>query len=130
MQRDKWVFKLPASQLVTAAQAKVDFHTERLAFWQDASKKTMVEIREKGISVETSLAGDNYNAGSNVTSRGFGPQIVVDETFQRRLNEADGKIKEHIGKLKEYTGWLQVLKANDGRSYQLHSDDYLYFFGK
>jgi hypothetical protein len=126
MKRNEWTFELKTEQLLDAATAKVAHHTQRLEFWRGAEESVMKEVREKGISVEQSLAGANY---SN-KSPGYGPQIVIDETYQRKLNEASTKIREHTQKVSEYDGWCQVLTANTGRTYQLNADDYLYFFGK
>jgi len=126
VKRDEWVFELPAAKLADAARAKVEFHQQRLGFWKAAQDGVMAEVREKGLHVEESLAGPNY---SNMSAN-YGPQIVVDATYQRKLNEANGKIEEHTRRLREYEGWVQVLDGNGGRMYPLHADDYLYFFGK
>ena len=58
------------------------------------------------------------------------PEIVIDATYQRKLNESATKIEEHRRKVAEYDGWVQVLTANKGRTYPLHADDFLFFFGK
>jgi uncharacterized membrane-anchored protein YjiN (DUF445 family) len=126
MKRNEWTFELKTEALAEAAKAKAAFHAGRLEFWKSAEEGVMKDVREKGISVEQSLAGNAY---SNV-SRGASPQIVIDDTYQRKLNEASEKIREHLGKVREYDGWVQVLSANGGRTYQLNADDYLYFFGK
>lgn len=127
MKRDEWVFELKSEQLAAAARAKVEHHTGRLEFWQQAQAKVMEEVKAKGLSVEASLAGFDY--GSNVSSRAT-PQIMVDQTYQRQLSEAHTKIIEHRKKVSEFKGWVQVLEANGGRTYPLNADDYLFFFGK
>lgn len=124
MKRNEWIFEFTAGKLTDATTAKMAHHKSRLEFWNAAQTAVMADVREKGLSVETSLAGDNYSNARH------GPQIVVDETFHRKLNEASAKIKEHTGKLAEYDGWLQVLCASTGRTYPLNADDYLFFFGK
>ena len=126
MKRDQWVFELPSEQLAEAAEAKRKHHEARLAFWTDAQEKVMTDVREKGIGVETSLAH-----GSSTASMRYGmPEIVIDATYQRKLHEASAKIEKHRMKVAEYDGWVQVLRANKGRMYPLHADDYLFFFGK
>lgn len=121
--RDKWEFQFASSDLVSATQSKVDHHTARLAFWKKAQEELMAEIKEKGLSIVQSAAGSSYS------NTGMGPQVAVDLTYQRRLQETSTKISEHTGKLSQYIGWLQVLKAND-KTFTLHADDYLFFFGK
>jgi hypothetical protein len=125
MKRNEWSFDITAEKLAAAAGAKQEFHTGRLNFWKSAQDKVMAEVKEKGISIEESAAGANYSNKS-----GYGPEIVVDNTFQRRLAETTTKIREHTTKVSEYDGWVQVLAANAGRTYPLNADDYLFFFGK
>jgi hypothetical protein len=126
MRRNEWTFEMPANQIAEAAVAKLKHHEQRLAFWKKAEAEVMADVKDKGLSVETSLAGDNY---SN-KSRAYGPQIVIDDIFHRRLNEAAEKIREHTDKVAEYDGWVQVLTAHKDRSFPLNADDYLYFFSK
>lgn len=121
--RDKWEFQFSTADLTAATQAKVDHHTGRLAFWKKAQEDLMVEIKDKGLSIVESAAGSSYS------NSGMGPQVAVDLTYQRRLQETSGKISEHTGKLSQYIGWLQVLRANE-KTFALHADDYLFFFGK
>lgn len=126
MQRDKWTFDLTAAELTKAAEAKRVFHAERLEFWNAAQEKVMADVKEKGLDVEEGIGAMH----SNVTRGYHGAQIVIDSTYQRQLNECFEKIEEHRTKLSEYVGWVQVLNANNSRTYSLNADDYLYFFGK
>lgn len=127
MQRDKWTFEFTASQLADAAKAKVTHHAERHAFWVKAQSSVMEEVKEKGLSIDSSAGGVDY--GSNVSTRHM-PAVVIDATYQRKLQECNEKIQEHQLRLRDYNGWLQVLTANQGRNYNLNDDDYLFFFGK
>lgn len=125
MKRDEWIFDFPATKLAAAAKAKLDHHDERLKFWQAAKEKTLAEIKEKGITVS-----DSQSDSSSNIQRGYHAQIMVDQTYQRQLNESANKIESHRDKVREYTGWVQVLEANQDRTYSLEADDYLFFFGK
>lgn len=126
MQRDKWTFELSSAELAKAAEAKREFHADRLKFWQAAQAKVMADVKEKGLEVSEGIG----QMHSNVTRAYSGAQIVIDPTYQRKLNECFEKIEEHREKVSEYAGWVQVLSANSGRNYQLNADDYLFFFGK
>jgi hypothetical protein len=126
MQRDKWTFDLTATDLAKAAEAKHAFHSERFAFWQAAQGKVMADVKEKGMEVSEGVS----NMHSNVTRAYSGAQILIDPTYQRKLDECFEKIEEHREKVSQYAGWVQVLAANSSRTYQLNADDYLYFFGK
>ncbi len=125
MQRDKWSFEFKSEELAKAATAKIEFHNQRLEFWKGAQEQVMKDVRASGLNIEESAAGASYSNKS-----GYGPEITVDMTYQRKLSEANAKIKEHHGKVGEYTGWAQVLEGNKGRTYTLNADDYLFFFGK
>jgi hypothetical protein len=127
MKRDGWTFEISAAALADAAKAKLQHHQGRLMHWTRARDAVMDDVRQKGISVETSMAENHY---SSSVARGYEPTIVVDALFQRRLNEASQKIAEHTKKCAEYDGWVQVLSANKDRTYPLNADDYLFFFGK
>ncbi len=127
MNRDNWLFEVTSARLLDAAKAKREFHTTRLKFWKESQEKCFAEAKEKGLTISESLAGSDY---SSVSNRPQGPQIQVDLTYQRQLAEAHNKIGEHMGKISAYDGWIQVLEGNSKASYDLHHDDYLYFFGK
>ena len=124
MLRNEWEFEFKSESLAEAARNKTEHHKQRLEFWSKEQDKVIVDVKEKGLSVEESLAGSQYS------NRGHQPQIVVDNVFQHRLNEAASKVKEHTAKVTEYDGWRQVLEANSGRTYKLNADDFLFFFGK
>jgi hypothetical protein len=125
MQRDKWSFEYSAIDLAKAAESKRGHHASRLKWWEEQKANVMTEVKETGIEVSESVA-DQY---SNST-RGYGPQVMVRNDLQQKLTECHKKILEHDGKAKEYEGWRQTLTANSGKSFPLHADDYLYFFGK
>lgn len=125
MLRNEWVFRYSASHLSKAAVAKKTVHEGRQKFWSDAKTKVMEEVRAVGIEVSESEAGASY---SNKAS-GFGPQVMVRTDLQKRLTECHEKIVEHTRKVSEYAGWIAVLDGNPDAVLDLHSDDYLYFFG-
>lgn len=115
MNRDEWKFHFSGKQVLTGAKAKKAFHESRLKFWQKCHDKTMIEVR-----VLSSVNSNAYH----------GPRVTVEAEFQAKLNESFGKIGEHGQRAKEYGGWIQVLESNLTRSYELHADDYLFFFGE
>lgn len=128
MQRDHWSFEYTAAALEKAARAKVDFHAGRLTFWRSAKEATMKEVREAGIEVDEGVdVGAQYHSN---TTRLQGPRVMVRTDLQGKLTECAGKIREHADKVTEYDGWVQVLAADPGKRLSLHSDDYLFFFGK
>ena len=124
MLRTNWIFEFTAEVLAKAACDKKAHHKSRLEFWREAKAKVMIEVRECGVEVSESAAGDNYT--SNMMR---GPQVLVRNDLQGKLTECHQKIKEHDAKVGEYDGWLQVLKSDPGKRLQLNADDYLYFFG-
>lgn len=126
MKRNEWIFEISAQKLAEASTEKGKFHTARLKFWEDKQANVLAEVKEKGIRIEESLAGVAYSSKSTQ----FAPEFSIDLAYQRKLQEANGKIREHSSKIKEYDGWNQVLSQNSGKNYGLNSDDWLFFFGK
>lgn len=125
MLKKEWEFRYSTDDLAKAAQDKVEHHTKRLAWWEQKKEEVMKEVRDKGITVQDSVASSvsNYKGGVN-------PVIMVEAGLQRDLNECQTKIMEHHRLLNEYDGWDQVLTANKGQKLSLHHEDWLYFFGK
>ena len=52
MSRSNWTFKALGSDLANGAKAKLDFHAERVAYWEKETKK----IKDK-IVVEAAIRG-------------------------------------------------------------------------
>jgi hypothetical protein len=126
--REDWKFQYSGEKLLAAANAKVGFHIGRKEVWEKRKIDVMKEIREKGLNVEeTEVSG--YGGTSNRHTNCYGPQVTVDTTFQRKLNEAHGKIIEHQGKIADYEAWVQVLADNTKQTYDLDVEDYGFFFG-
>lgn len=123
--RGKWEFEYTAARLSIAAKEKAIHHTERLAWWEKEKEKVMDKVRDVGISVQESIA-DQYGK----TTQGYGPQITVDATLQRELNECQSKITAHRDSLNQYNGWIQVFDAHPEYRLKLDHDDYLFFYGK
>ena len=123
MLRSQWKFTFDATDLAKAAAKKKTHHEERLKFWATAREKVMAEVRDTGIEVSESEAGQNY------TNSYRGPQVMVRTDLQTRLTECHGKIQEHNKKIIEYAGWVQILEGNPKSQLPLDADDYLFFFG-
>ena len=82
--RKEWKFQYPCSQLQEAARKKKEYHAERLKWWQAEQNKVIADVREKGLEVR-----------EQEITRGARGEIVIDATYQRRLNECFSKVKEH-----------------------------------
>src|ERR1700688_3484084 len=102
MQRNEWEFEYGASELAAAAAAKANHHASRAKWWELKKEEVMRTVRESGIDVTESVA-----AGNSARSTGFGPQIIIDATLQRKLQECHAKINEHTAKVRDYEGWRQ-----------------------
>lgn len=124
MLRDKWEFQFTSRQLIDACKKRIKRHKDRRTFWKARQNKIMEEIKKRGLTVVESEGGSTY--GSKF---GLGPQIAVDVTFQQKLQETSAKIKEHHAKLGQYEMWLEVLTGSPNKTYQLHTEDYMFFFG-
>ena len=48
MLREEWKFEYRSDELAEAAQQKLRFHEERLAFWRQKKQEVMTTIRAEG----------------------------------------------------------------------------------
>ena len=124
--RTDWKFEYAADVVAAAARAKVEFHAGRLKWWEAQKLEAVKKVQDGGIEVHDGVAAMSY---SN-SMRGCGPQVVIDATLQRDLEECHGKILEHNSQVKTYECWVQVLEAQGAKHIDLDQDDYLFFFGK
>jgi hypothetical protein len=114
--RREWKFQYPCSQLQEVARTKKEHHVERLNWWETQQKGVMKEVRAKGLEVrEQEISGGR---------RG---EIVIDPTYQRRLNECCSKIEEHRELTTEYTTWERVFELNPSATVDLDAEDIQYF---
>lgn len=128
MNRDEWAFPYTADKLLEAAQAKKTFHESRLEWWEGKRKEVETTIRAEGIEIDESVAA-NLSSYSNSTV-GRGAQVSIRTDLVRDLQECVGKTAEHRQKIKDYDAWTQVLASQGQSTFDLHQDDWLFFFGK
>jgi hypothetical protein len=134
MKRDEWLFTYTAKDLAVAAKAQKEFREGRVAAWEAKKTETMARIKESGLTVHEDLAvgmsaANMLNKYQSTHAIG-GPQILIDDTMQRDLNECHMKLNEHRNLVKQYSAWLQVLEANPADRVSLDHDDWMFFFGK
>lgn len=122
MKRHEWQFHYSAADLKTAAEKKVEFHTQRLAFWEGKQAEVMGKIKESGLVINESVAAHYSNKSGRTT------KVEIDEKLEEDLQECCSKVNEHKNKLKDYEGWVEVMKAQGAESYELNADDWLFFF--
>lgn len=128
MNRDEWKFTYTADKLLEAASAKIAFHSGRFDWWSAKQKEVEDKIRSEGIEIDESVAASVSNYASNSYARG--PQVNIRNDLVRDLQECVGKVAEHRGKIRDYDAWSQVLASQGSTSFDLHQDDWLFFFGK
>lgn len=132
MKRNVWDFPYPADKLVEAAKAKRDLAQSRIDFWSKKKDETMAAIRERGLTVDESLAIDEKSFGASVALNNFtqyrGPTVSIDDKLLRDLNECVTKLGEHRRKKLDYNGWIEVLGSQGQATFNLNHDDWLFFF--
>lgn len=124
MHRTNWIFPYTADKLLAAADAKLKHHSERLAWWEAKKAEVIETVKAEGIEVDESLA----NVVSNSYERGATVQVRND--LVRDLRECVGKIQQHRAQVADYDAWMQVLASQGQSNFNLHHDDWLFFFGK
>jgi len=128
MQRNEWKFEYTAAKLAEAAQAKIDWHGQRLEWWKTKKDEVFSTIRREGLEVDEKISLAFQNPKSRDWDRGA--QVMVRNDLQKDLAECLEKLRAHTQELNEYSGWHQVLTANPEDRLSLDIDDWLFFFGK
>lgn len=129
MNRDDWKFPYTADKLLAAATDKKAFHEGRLTWWEGKRKEVEATIRSEGIEIDESVAA-NFGGTYSNAGLGRGAQVNIRNDLVRDLQECVGKTSEHREKVKQYDAWAQVLASQGQASFDLHQDDWLFFFGK
>lgn len=125
--RDDWTFKYSAGELAVAAAKQLDYRLLRVAAWEKKKGEVMQRIKDSGLTIYESQA-EKMSSYSDSDNRA---RVLVDPKYQKDLDEATNKIKEHRLLVKEYEAWVQVLKAQPGiLQYDLKVADWMFFFGK
>ncbi|MEI6881329.1 MAG: hypothetical protein WCK82_08375 [Bacteroidota bacterium] len=107
MSRSNWTFKALGSDLANGAKAKLDFHAERVAYWEKETKK----IKDK-IVVEAAIRGSCGTRQENT----------------KRLTKCNAKLAKHAPLAKDYESWYKILSANPSSQVDMNRSDYDYFF--
>jgi hypothetical protein len=129
MKRQEWKFSYSAGRLRDAAMDKVKFHKGRLEWWSGKQAEIKKSIETEGISIDESVAVGNLQPSySNSAYRG--PIATIREDLLRDLNETTAKVMEHRNKVRDYESWLQVMESQGNNVFDLHQDDWMFFFGK
>ena len=82
--RATWVFRYKPSEVLAAAEAKVEHHTKRGEFWAEEHDKAEEELKEKGFEYRERFSSHEPHV-----------QIVGDPELADRVAECRNKIKEH-----------------------------------
>ncbi|MBK6394471.1 MAG: hypothetical protein IPF73_07120 [Betaproteobacteria bacterium] len=128
MQRDGWMFDYTALRLAEAAQHRMDWHRERLAFWAARREETLATIRSEGLEIDEKIVIGVHTPKARDWERAN--RVTVRDDLRMQLDEVLHKLKEHTERLVEYDGWRQMLAANPEARLSLDIADWLYFFGE
>ena len=128
MIRNDWTFEYRSDELAGAAEKKLAYHRERLAFWQAKRTEVMDRIRAEGLELDEKIAVGYSNPKARDWQRGN--QVMVRNDLQKDLDECLEKLEWHTRQRDEYDAWHQVLSCQHGRAQQLDHQDWLFFFGR
>ena len=128
MLRDSWKFAYTTNELAEAAKQKLDYHTERLNFWEDRKTEVMKTIKEEGIDVRESQLSQ-----TNVRRKSWDyrddTQVTVRYDLNKDLQECSEKLSYHQDCIDDYDSWRQVLAAQGDTTVEVDHQDWLFFFG-
>jgi histidinol-phosphate/aromatic aminotransferase/cobyric acid decarboxylase-like protein len=128
MLRHQWNFTYTGEELAEAARKKLEYHNARLAWWRSTREQKFDEIKKEGLTIHESVAGGTGNTTFTFTNNYQQPTVMIDNKLQNQLNECQNKVQEHMSRVKEYEGWMDVMKAQGKHSFELHHDDWQFFF--
>jgi len=130
--RGTWSFRLPLTEVLTAAERQKKAREDRIAWWTNMGESVMQEIKDSGIEIKESIsfAKMSYNA------RGHNPQVQIRTDLQDKIIECHDRIKFHKEDLDRYNSWIAFLKvghflndkAGNTPFMDLTYDDYNFFF--
>lgn len=129
MKRHEWEFGYSAEKIAIGAEAQLANREERRVFWQKQYDEYLEQLRSNGIEVSESAALVTGGTGA-AYSGGFGPQVMINPDYQRKLTECHLKIREHLEAARKYDEWIKVLRAQrPDHHLELNFDDWEFFFG-
>ncbi len=103
--RNGWVFEYAPAEVLAAAEKKVQYHKERLAWWRDEASQAEQTLKDKGFEYRS-----RYHTG------GTEVEIVGDPELARRVSDCKKKIIEHEGQQMVYETWVRALRAQTERA--------------
>jgi len=130
MNRDEWTFPYSASVLHKASAAKHAFHSDKRDWWHGKQVEKIELIKAEGIEVDESVIFEKHELSTYNSTSGRLPNVSIRNDLLRDVQECVGKVREHTAKMKEYDAWMQVLASQGESMFNLHQDDWLFFFGK
>lgn len=127
MKRSEWTFPYTAATLAQAAELKLTFHEERLAFWKAQKESVLATIRREGLEVDEKISMSYRSPKSSDYERGA--KVMVRNDLQTDLEEVLDKLRSHTNLRAQYFGWLEALGANPESTFSLDIDDWQFFYG-
>jgi len=120
--RKEWVFYYDLADLSVAIVDKINFHTARLFYWEDEYGKAESEFKASGINLSGEPTAYTHS------NSGYGAmQVTIDPKMQKRVLDAESKVKEHRDKLAEFETWKRSLDHTDDLELELTIEDVNYF---
>ena len=117
MKRNEWLFRYTLGDLHAAAIERLRHHTERREWWDTEYRKAAEGAKAAGVEVREYDVTGGKNA-----------QMVIDPSWQNRLNECSQKREAHRKRAEEYAQWVAVLASqSQGNTLDVQLDDALYF---
>lgn len=127
--RHEWKVQYTGAKLASAAAEKKAFHEGRHTWWVEKRQETISKIRSEGINITDSIVDELGKSYSSNVSHAK-PTIQIDAALQAHLMESHGKMKSHESLIKDYDSWAQMMGAHPDAVFELHQEDWVYFFGK
>jgi hypothetical protein len=116
MNRQTHRFRYLGQQIAAACTAEVEYHEERIRFWENARDGAIAACKSAGFTVK-----------EHAISGGKRAEMVIDQTFQRRVDEAVSKVSSHQSARDRYRIEAGAYGAQPSGYFDLDPDDVVYF---
>jgi hypothetical protein len=118
--RSEHTFEFAATTITEAAGNEADYHEARALYWQDELETAIARVRETaGVKIEEQAMTGGYRP---VVSVDYG-----DSAAYLRMQDAFAKAQTHREDAERYRTDQRVYGSQNGRVYELDSDDVHHF---
>jgi hypothetical protein len=117
--KDKHTFQFSAHAIAEAAQRMADYHSQRLAYWEEEYQKSLHDAMN---SAKVTYTVNPHTGGHHTEIT-----ALYDLGAGRRMREAEDKVAAHFAAREKYKVDAALYETQHMTMYELGVDDVHYF---